>query len=388
MPLYADYNSTAPLRPEVCAAIEPYLRKEFGNASALLSPLGRRAAEAVERARAAVAALVNAEPAEVVFVSGGTESCFQAIVGALLSRKLRRIFTSSIEHSAVLNAAEFAAQVFSVVVEKMSVNSAGDLQLPSDCSDALVSLQLANNEVGLLLPVADLATSRHCGFFHTDATQAVGRVPVDFPALGVDAMSFSAHKFGGPKGIGALVLRSGCDWQPIITGGGQQEGRRGGTLPVHQIIGMGVAAELAQAELDNGLERRLGAVRDDFEQALSARLADVKLLMSGHDRLPNTSCLSVSGIIAKTVVAELGESGVVVATGSACHSGSFEPSHVLRALGLSTQDALSTLRVSFGYASRAEDAADLAKALAESCERFRGQAQAELQNLLQNPSQG
>ena len=358
--IYLDYNATAPVKPQVSEAIAKALAMT-GNPSSV-HQFGRDARNAVELARDQVAAMIGARPEEVVFTAGGTEANNMALSGA----RRKRLIISAIEHPSVLQAAEAIADSNSAGNERelvvLPVDSEGvvsldalDQALGTNADDALVSVMLANNETGVIQPVAEITSlaQQRGALVHCDAVQAPGRIAFDVASLGVDMLSLSAHKFGGPKGVGALFVQGALDLQPLIIGGGQERGRRPGTENVAGIVGFGVAAELAVDDLQRA--PHLSAMRDRAEQTLSDIDPKVRVFCAGAERLPNTSCLSMPGVQSEMQVMGLDLAGVAVSAGSACSSGKVEPSHVLRALGLPDAETGCAIRISFGWASRDEE---------------------------------
>jgi cysteine desulfurase len=356
--VYLDNNATTPVAPEVAEAMRPYWTEDFGNASSV-HWFGQRAREAVEKAREQVAQLISAPPAEIVFTSGGTESDNAAVFGAVESVRPRtlsgpkHVITTSIEHPAVLYSAR-ALERRGIHVTFVRVRSDGVVDLPEIESairpeTMLITVMLANNEIGTLQPVEEigrLAQERHIPF-HTDAVQAVGRVPVDVRRLGVDLLTLSAHKLYGPKGVGALYVRKGTRLEPFMHGGHHERDRRPGTENVAGIVGLGAAAELAQRLLaEDG--SRLAALRDRLEAGIRARVENVRVNSNPEHRQPNTLNVTFDGIKGESLVMALDLEGVACSTGSACASGSIEPSHVLTALGLSGDEARSSIRLSLG----------------------------------------
>lgn len=338
---YLDYNATAPLRrparEAMLAAIDA-----FGNPSSVHAE-GRRAHSIIEEAREKVAALVNAKPSEVVFTSGATEAN-----NWVTSAGWDAIYRAGVEHDSVLAPAE-ASGAANLALD---VNSEGEIvprAMESSGARTLLAIQLANNETGVVQPVAEAAAmARRSGLtVHCDAVQAPGRIPVDFRALGVDTMSLSAHKLGGPKGIGALVVREGLELEPFIRGGGQERRRRGGTENTAAIAGFGAAAEAARADLDHAV--RLEMLRAVLEREAMAIAPSLRIIGAGaRHRLPNTSCLALPGLQAETVVINLDLAGVAVSAGAACSSGKVGPSRALAAIGLPSDVLKSAIRVSFG----------------------------------------
>ncbi|HXF53236.1 MAG TPA: cysteine desulfurase family protein [Hyphomicrobiaceae bacterium] len=350
---YLDHNASAPLRPEALAAMTAAL-EVVGNASSVHAE-GRRARALIEEAREEVAALVNARPSEIVFTSGATESN-NWVVGAGWDT----VLVAGIEHDSVLAPAVFSA----TRCIELAVSPAG--QVAVEAADqmlaeagrrgrALICVQIANNETGVLQPVAEIATgARSAGVsFHTDAVQAVGRIPVDFANLGVDFMSLSSHKLGGPKGVGALVIRDGLDLPPMLRGGGQERRRRAGTENVAAIAGFGAAAAAARRELCRAA--RLGELRDRVEQGVARLTPQAVVLGAGAPRLPNTSCIALPKAAAALTVIKMDLAGVAIGAGSACSSGKLGVSHVLAAMGVAPALAEAAVRVSLGWNSEGRD---------------------------------
>jgi len=341
--VYLDYNATAPVRPQVAEAVAQTLGT-VGNPSSVHG-FGRRARRALEDARAEVAALAGASPEAVAFTGSGTE----ANNWALSSRP--RVLASAVEHDSVLAGA----------TERIPVDGNGrvdpaavDEYLAADDAPALVSVMLANNETGVVQPVADVAeiARRRGARMHTDAVQAAGRLALDMDALDVDLLTLSAHKLGGPQGVGALVVRN-VELAPLLRGGGQERRRRAGTENVAGIVGFGVAARLA---LDERVARMavLAKLRDDLEARIRAIAPDATIFGRDAERLPNTSCLAMPGVAAELQVMDLDLAGVAVSAGAACSSGKVQASHVLSAMGAGNT-AGQAIRVSLGWATTAED---------------------------------
>ena len=347
-PIYLDYNATAPIKPEVVDAVAEALTLA-GNPSSVHG-FGRDVRKRIEDAREQIAALVGCTAPELVFTAGGTEANNTALGGA----GRRALIVSAIEHPAVLRTAEVIADELVVLpVDRDGVIdlSALDAALAAHGREALVSIMLANNETGVIQPVAEVAArARDAGaLVHCDAVQAPGRIPVSFAGLGVDMMSIAAHKFAGPKGIGALVVRAGLDIAPLIHGGGQERGLRGGTENAAGIVGFGTAAQLAHGDLARAGE--IAAMRDRLEARLRETELAVAIFSDGAARLPNTSCVTMPGVQSETQVMGLDLAGIAVSAGSACSSGKVEPSHVLRALGAADDVGGCAIRVSMGWAT-------------------------------------
>jgi cysteine desulfurase len=348
VPVYLDYNATAPLKPAVIEAIAAALA-ETGNPSSV-HRFGRLARRAVETAREQVAALVNAAPASVVFTGSGTEANNLALHQARLER--RPVFVSAVEHDSVSRTAPEAIRV------PVSRDGAVDIEalerLLAGTQGALVAVMLANNETGVIQPVADVAriARAHGASVHCDAVQAAGKIAIDMRALGVDTLALSAHKIGGPQGVGALIVSDRVNVRPQIAGGGQERGRRAGTENVAGIAGFGVAASLAATDL-SGMDG-IARLRDATERRLRSAYPDAVVFGAAAKRLPNTICVAMPGIAAETQVMALDLAGVAVSAGSACSSGKVKASHVLEAMGAGPL-AGNAIRVSAGWRSRAED---------------------------------
>jgi cysteine desulfurase len=352
---YLDYNAGAPVRPEVAAAVAEAM-VEAGNPSSIHGP-GRAARHRVEQARARVADLVAADPSGVVFTSGGTEA--NALILAGCGRE--RILVSAVEHPSVLDAAP--AEVIPVDSHGVVDLVVLEAMLAADSRPALVSVMLANNETGVIQPVADVARIAHFhgALLHCDAAQGLGRIPVSLGRLGADFLTLSAHKMGGPCGVGALVMADGqFRLAPILRGGGQERRRRAGTENVPGIAGLGAAARLVRDDLllgDAISGSGLSHLRDRLERSALGRVSGAVVIGGGVPRLPNTSCLALPGLAAQTQVMALDLAGVAVSAGAACSSGKVAESRVLAAMGLTPELRGSAIRVSLGWASRDEDVA-------------------------------
>ncbi|MEC9363792.1 MAG: cysteine desulfurase family protein [Pseudomonadota bacterium] len=357
MPAYLDHNATTRVDPRVLEAMLPYLSGPYGNASSL-HRFGRAARDAVERARVQVASLVGAQPGEVVWTSGGTESNNLAIKGVAALHPGRVLYGAT-EHPAVMEAAEALGD--QRTVEAVAVDGQGLVDWPAFARQlergpvALVALMRANNETGVIQDVARAAPIvRAAGArLHVDAVQAAGKMALDFEALGADLMSLSSHKLYGPKGIGALVRRAGIDLWPLHHGGPQEKGLRGGTENVAAIVGFGEAAELAEREWQ-ARAGHVGVLRERLEAALR-ELPGVVIFGAQVERLPNTVQFALPGYDGEALLMQLDRKGFAVSSGSACASGKGEPSHVLLAMGLSREIARGAIRVSLGVASTAEE---------------------------------
>ncbi len=352
---YLDHNATTPLRPEARAAMVGAM-EICGNPSSVHTE-GRRARAIIETAREQVAALVNAKPLEVVFTSGATEANAWAIAGG----NWDVILSSGIEHDSVRGpVAASGAQKFALGVAQSGVVAVEDiaryaLHDARAGGRALVALQLANNETGIIQPVAEVAdfARRHGLCVHTDAVQAAGKIAIDFRALGVDTMSLSGHKIGGPAGVGALVIGDGLRLSNLITGGGQERRRRAGTENLIGIAGFGAAAAAARQGL--GEWARIAALRDRLEAAIVSITPEAVIIGADAERLANTTAVALPGVSAETLVIKLDLAGLAVSAGAACSSGKVGASHVLATMGLAPEIASSTIRVSLGWNSSDAD---------------------------------
>jgi cysteine desulfurase len=375
--IYLDHNASTPVRPEVSAAMRACLEDLHGNASSLHRE-GQRARAAVERAREQVAALVNARPTEVVFVSGGTEGDHLGLVGGAWAQRDqgRRVAISAVEHHAVHGAAELLGEL-GFTVDHLPVTSDGMVD-PAlldrlAAGTVMVALMLANNETGVLQPVAEAAARVHRAGARLlcDAVQAVGKVPVDAAALDADWLVLSGHKIGGPKGAGALVQRRHAPLAPLFRGSSHEAGRRGGTENVPGIVGLGVASESAARELANEGGRLL-ALRAQLEKAIRAAAPDVVIHGAKAPRLPNTVNASFPDARSDRLLMALDARGVAVSAGAACASGAVEPSPVLSAMGVPRALAVCAIRFSFGRTTTAEEIERVAGLLPEALVAARG----------------
>jgi cysteine desulfurase len=354
--IYLDHNATTPVDPAVLDAMLPFFSSEFGNASSIHT-FGQRSRSAVETAREQVALLLNARPQEVVFTSGGTEADNHAIFGVieplLGSLAVPHVITSSVEHEAVLNTCQAlekqAASVTYVAVSREGVIDLNALRAAIRPETALITVMHANNELGTLQPVAEIgyiAAERDI-YFHTDAVQSASKTPIDVTASQIDLLSLSAHKLYGPKGVGALYIKSGTRLRQLLYGGHHQRGFRPGTENVAAIVGFGKAAELARTTLQQDAAR-ISGLRDRFAQQLLARIPDCRANGGAAPRIPNTLNLTFAGIEGEALVIALDLKGLACSTGAACSSGAVEPSHVLTAIGLPASEARASIRFSLG----------------------------------------
>jgi cysteine desulfurase NifS len=374
--VYLDHNATTPLDPEVLEAMLPFLRDDWGNPSSIHT-LGNRSRTSLEGARRKVAQVLNCTARRIVFTGGGSEADNLAIRGILPFRKGRHLITSAIEHPAVLQTClSLEREGYEVTV--LPVDGDGRVRPESLAAalrpdTALVSVMLANNETGAVQPVAELAAlARSRGVpFHTDAVQALGKIPVDVEELGVDLLSLSAHKIHGPKGVGALYVRRDMELKPLITGGGQERGLRSGTENVAGIVGFGKACELAQRRLNEGEMARVAQLRDRLEGGILKLLPEARRNGPCEGRLPNTLNMILPEIRGESLVLFLDRRGVLFSSGSACKSGNPEPSPALLAMGLTAEQAHCAVRFSLGAGNTAGDIDYVLRSLEETLRETR-----------------
>ena len=364
-PIYLDYNSTSPLRHEAFEAMRPWMTEEFGNPSST-HQAGQRARGAIEEARERIAELLNCKASEIVFTSGGTEAINLALRGSAAAHF--RLQTCRSEHHAVLRCAEVVA---GSQIDFLELDGQGSLRAHPP-KGGMVSLMHANNETGVLHPVEDLAKLAHAhgAVFHCDAVQSFGKLPLDLKILQADFLSASAHKFGGPKGVGFLFVREGQRLTPQIAGGEQEGGHRGGTQNVAGIVGMARAAQLAVAEMEPE-EARLGALRDRLQAELLAQVPGIKVNGAGASRIYNTLSVLLPGVESDLMIMRMDQEGILVSAGSACAAGAVEPSHVLRAMGVPENEAKCVLRFSLGKAVKDGDIPLVASAVAGAIREFK-----------------
>src|SRR5262245_13511847 len=376
--VYFDYNATTPLSPEVIDATTAASRDLFGNASSV-HHFGQQAKAAIDEARSAVAALINGDPSEIVFTSGGTESDNFAIRGAaevVQPTGRRHLIASAIEHEAVLNTLKALARrgwkTSLVGVDQSGIVTPDRVKEAISTETSVVSVMHANNEIGTIQPIAAIAAiaHEHGAIMHTDAVQSVAKIPVDVRALGVDLLSLSAHKFNGPTGVGVLWIKRGTRMLPILTGGKHERNRRAGTENVAAIVGLGVAARLAAGKLEKEA-KRLAVLRDQLEKGILARVPGTVVNGSAQTRVPNTTNISFDRVEAESLLIALDLEGIAVSTGSACSSGTLEPSHVLRAMGLSTHRTQNSLRFSLGQFSTEAEVQQVLDVLPRLVEKLR-----------------
>jgi len=372
--VYLDNNATTPVLPDVFEAMKPFYLERFGNASSI-HHYGQHARAAVEKARASVAALMRCRPAEVVFTSGGTEGDNAGIFG--LVSKGDHVITSTIEHSAVLNTCKRLEQM-GCEVTYVGVNERGEID-PEDVRKALrpntrlISVMMANNETGVLQPVEEIGkVAREADvFFHTDAVQAAGKVPIDVEKIGCDVLSISGHKIHAPQGTGAMYIRKGTLIQPLIYGGSHERQRRAGTENLPGIVGLGKAAELATEWLSGNGPAEMAAMRDHLQQSVLAAVEAAGVNGAGAARVPNTTNLWFDYIEGEALVIALDLKGLAVSSGAACSSGAIEPSHVLLAMALPHDRARASVRISLGKQTTQEDVDFAISVIPETVGRLR-----------------
>jgi cysteine desulfurase len=376
---YFDNNATTRVAPEVIEAMLPFLKDNWGNPSSAYT-FGHELGRHLDHARTCVAELVHAEPREIIFTSCGTESINAALHSALITRPDRRhLITTAVEHSATLKfCAYLEKQGYEVTLLPVDRDGAVDLRQLDQAlrpDTALVSIMWANNETGVLFPVREVAElCRAKGVLcHTDAVQVAGKIPIDVKALGVDFLSLSGHKLHAPKGVGALYVKRHTKFQPYLIGGGQERGRRGGTENVAGVVAFGRAAELATEQLPSE-SARIRALRDQLEAGILERVSGSSINGPTEPRLPNTTNISFRGVEAEGVLMLLDQAGVCASSGSACTTGSMDPSHVLTAMGCSASRARASVRFSLGVYNTADEVAYLVEQLPAIVERLRAHA--------------
>ena len=372
--VYLDNNATTPVLPEVLEAMRPYFGEHFGNASSIHQH-GQDARSAVERSRASVASLVGCRPSEIVFTSGGTEADNLAIAG--LVKAGDHVITSSIEHHAVLfsckHLQETGIEVTYLSVDGRGLVDPGDVRRAVRSNTKLISVMTANNETGVVQPMEEMGkiAAEAEVLFHTDAVQAVGKIPVDVKKIGCQALSLSGHKLHGPQGVGALFLKKGTQIQPLFYGGRHERSRRAGTENVAGIVGLGKAAELAMQAFADGADKKMAELRDRLQQGILSEVEEAGVNGEGAPRVPNTTNIYFTHIEGESMVIALDLKGLAISTGAACASGAIEASHVLTAMGLRGDRPRGSIRFSLGKQNTAEDI-DFALALVPSVvERLR-----------------
>jgi cysteine desulfurase len=372
--VYLDNNATTPVLPEVYEAMRPYFDERFGNASSIHS-YGQATRAAVESARESLAALLGCRASEIVFTSGGTEADNLAVAGLVTAGD--HVITSSVEHHAVVHACKhLAATGFDVTI--LPVDGRG-LVDPEDVRRALrpntklISVMMANNETGVLQPVEEIGkiANEAGALFHTDAVQAAGKVAIEVDRIGCHALSISGHKMHAPQGVGALFIKKGTRIHPLFHGGRHERSRRAGTENVPGIVALGKAAELANQGLDRGDDKKIAAMRDRLEQGILAAVEETSVNGRGAPRVPSTSNIRFDHIEGESLVIAFDLKGLAVSTGAACSSGAIEPSHVLIAMGLSKDQARSSIRFSLGKQTTDEDIDFALSLVPESVARLR-----------------
>jgi cysteine desulfurase len=377
-PVYLDYNATTPIASEVAEAMLPYLYELFGNPSSS-HPYGAVTKSAVEAARAQVATLLECQPDEVVFTSGGTESNNYAIKGVALAegRRGNHVITSAVEHPAVIEVCHWLEQqgmrITVLPVDRHGLVDPADLERAMTPDTLLVTVMHANNEVGTVQPLADLAeiAHRHGALVHTDAAQSLGKIRVRVDDLGIDLLSVAGHKLYAPKGVGALYIRYGVQLAPLLHGAGHEGGRRPGTENVLEIVGLGQACAIAGRDLGKNMAH-FRAMRDRLHEGLVRELGKDAVRLNGHpeQRLPNTLSLSFRGVEANTLLSEIGEQ-VAVSAGAACHADEVNVSAVLEAMKVPVEWAMGTVRFSVGRGTTAEEVDRATQVVAEAARRLR-----------------
>lgn len=372
--VYLDNNATTPVLPEVLEAMQPYFLDQFGNASSIHHH-GQHTRAAVERARESVAGLLGARTSEIVFTSGGTESDNLAIFG--LIKPGDHVITSTIEHHAVLNAChrleEIGCEVTYVPVDAQALVDPDVVRRALRPNTKLITIMAANNETGVVQPVKEIGeiAAEADVFFHTDAVQAAGKIPVNVAEWKCDLLSISGHKIHAPQGVGALYVRKGTLLQPLFYGGRHERSRRAGTENVPGIVGLGKAAEIACQGFTHGSVERMRLLRDQIERTVTKSLDQVGVNSANAPRVPNTTNIHFDCIEGEALVIALDLKGVAVSTGAACSSGAIEPSHVLTAMGLTADQARASLRFSLGKQNTQEDVETLLAVLPETVARLR-----------------
>jgi cysteine desulfurase len=372
--VYLDNNATTAVLPQVLAAMQPYFGERFGNASSIHHH-GQEARRAVEEAREHVAALVGARAAEIVFTSGGTEGDNLALFG--MAEPGDHIITSAIEHHAVLNACQRLEKtrcfVSYVPVDGRGLVSPDDVKQALRPNTKLISIMMSNNETGVVQPVEEIGriAAEADVWFHTDAVQAVAKVPVDVKKIGCDLLSLSGHKLHAPQGVGALFVRKGTLLNPLFYGGRHERSRRAGTENVPGIVALGEAARLAREWFASGGAEKMAELRDGLENAILGSIEEVGVNGAGAPRVPNTSNIHFDCIEGEALVIALDLKGLAVSTGAACSSGAVEPSHVLMAMGVSSDQARASLRFSLGKQTTADDVEFALSILPETVAKLR-----------------
>lgn len=378
--LYLDHAATTPLAPDVLEAMTPFLVEYYGNPNSL-HQAGRATRRAIEDARQEVATLIGTEPHQIIFTGGGTAADNLAVKGVAQARQShgKHIITSTIEHPAVLNACRWLeTQGFEVTYLDVDSDARIDAQSVRDAlkdDTILVTLMLANNEVGTIQPLAEIGKllTGHQAYFHTDAVQAIGHIPIDVDELGVDLLSLTGHKFYGPKGVGALYVRDGVELDPMLHGGGQERNLRSGTENIAGIVGLGAASKLGR-ETMNEVQLRITQLRDRLISGVLDNIEGSHLIGHPTERLPGSVALAFDDLMGESLLLKLDMEGICVSTGSACSSGHMDPSHVLVAMGLSTDLANGSVRITLGRSTTDQDIDRVLDILSEAVAQVRKMA--------------
>ena len=373
--IYLDHAASTPLNEDVLQEMLPYLKEQFGNPSSI-HRYGRLAHKAIEKARKQVANLINAEPSEIFFTSGGTESNNTAISGIMKKFPNSQLITSAIEHDAILEPCrKLKSQDYDVVylpVDKYGLVSASDLKDTISEKTKLVSIMFGNNEIGTVQPISEFAIICHDKnvLLHTDAVQAVGKIPIDVKELGIDLLSISSHKINGPKGIGALYVKKGISLDPLIFGGGQENGLRSGTENVANIVGFGKACEIAKNNMHENISN-LKQLRDSLISQVKNQIPSVSLNGHQEKRLPNNSHFTFLGINGEDLIIKLDENNIAASTGSACSVRTQKASHVLKAMGFSHEQITGSLRMTVGITNTQDEINQTVKILKDIVKELR-----------------
>ncbi len=377
MTFYFDNSATTKIKPEVLNEMMPYLTEEYGNPSSLYS-IGRSAKRAIERARSQVANLINANRNEIYFTGCGSESDNTALKGIAYRYKDKgnHIITSKIEHNAILESCKMLEKngfkITYLNVDKNGFINLQELERSITKNTILISIMFANNEIGTIQPIKQISkiAKKYNIIFHTDAVQAIGNVPIDIEELGIDMLSLSGHKIYGPKGIGALYVRNGIEFEKFMNGGHQEKNKRAGTENLSGIVGLGKASELARINLEYHMEY-IKRLRDYYHMLVLNNINNVRINGSMENRLPGNSNISFIGIDSTALLLELDKKGICCSAGSACNSGESIPSHVLTAIGLDSENARSALRVTFGDYNSKEEVEYLVENIKKCTEKLR-----------------
>lgn len=390
--IYLDNNATTRPLEAIPKIVSHYLDSDFGNPSSTSYELGKKAKRAVESARVIISDLINCEPEEVIFTSGGTESIYSSLIGSAIRHddsKDIKIITSPIEHPAVNNCLNFIKKIRTATIETLEVNTNGNFSFNKANLDnaKVVSIIYANNETGIISPISsfskELNKSKECDvFFHSDTVQLIGKLPFSFKDSGLNSISIAAHKLYGPKGIGAMIIKKTSNWEPYITGGGQENGNRGGTENVALIAAFAEAARVAKLRLEQGEYLKIKQIRDTFEDLLLNEVSNISIIGKNSERLPNTSSLLIQSVIGNDLVKVVAEDGLYISSGSACKSGTFEPSKTLLGMGYKGSSVMGLLRVSFGYNNTRQDAEQAVQILKKHIIKYRKQSEDKLNKIL------